>query len=390
VAEYAKPVEAFVMIPYNPVFDNVFETAIRPALKSTGVTATVVKEEIYTGPIFERIQDSINRAMFCVADVTGGNPNVMWEAAYAHALGKPVVFVAQGRAEAIPFDVRHNRCIMYDADSSEALAKLKKEIEQTVGSLLQGQVSDVQSMRQMILPNSIRGFSSDLVVAANPLSWRAASRSNRGWENRRVETFSDYLGIRGLMRSFGVVLGMQGLPDLVNPDDFDDKVLKRRMHLYVIGSPKANRWTGTLMQDFFAERQTKWVFRPDPESAYIWNPRVIVQVNGKPYTPTGWVEMDRTHKDFGIVLRGPNPYDHSTMFTVLAGRSALGTEASSLAVTDPNCVRALIRELSFKGIDLENHRQALLAVVSVECQGIGTEIRTAVDTFKVWEVIKCD
>src|SRR5205823_226322 len=156
-------------------YDPILETAIKPAISDVGMTATIVKEEIYTGPVYERIEQSIRRAKFCVADVTGGNPNVMWETAFAHALGKPVIFVAQGTAESIPYDVRHNRCIMYNAQSQEDLANLRSEIAKTLRSFLAGETSDLQAIRQLILPKSIADSASEFVLAVNPLSWRAVS-----------------------------------------------------------------------------------------------------------------------------------------------------------------------------------------------------------------------
>ena len=88
--------QAFVMIPYERPFDCVCDVAIKPAVEDAGLTATVIRDEHYTGAIFERIQELIKQSKVCVADVTGGNPNVMWEAAYAHALARPVIFIAQG------------------------------------------------------------------------------------------------------------------------------------------------------------------------------------------------------------------------------------------------------------------------------------------------------
>lgn len=378
--------EAFVMIPYDGTFDNVLETAIKPAMAAAGLIPAVVREEVYLGPIFEQIQASINRSKLCLADVTGGNPNVMWEAAYAHALGKPVVFIAQGKPEAIPFDIRHNRCIMYDFSSPASLAELKDSIEQTIRAVLQGEASDLEAIRQIILPKSLNTSSTEFVVASNPLSWRAVAPAAEGFRSQ-PRTISDYMGIRGLMRAFGLILGMQGLPELVNPDDFDDAVLKHQMQLYLIGSSKANRWTQILMKEFFIHRQSKWRFECDPASENIRNPKVNITVNRGLYTPLQWVEADRVHKDFGIVLRGPSPYDNSQMVTVLAGRSALGTEAASLAVTDPTCAKKLLREIKHHDIDPEDHRQAFLAVVSIERQGRDADFETVIDRFKVCDFV---
>ena len=375
------------MIPYKPPFDDVYEKAIKPAVEDAGLTATIVKDEHYVGAIFERIQGSIGDAELCVADVTGGNPNVMWEAAYGEALGKQVIFIAQAVDE-IPFDVRHNRCILYDV-SPTGLANLKREIAQTIRAVLGGQTSDLQTLRQIVLPNSIKGAGSTFVVAANPLSYRLSHGVSPGWRERPVTTFSDYVGIRGLMRTFGMILGVQALPELVNPDDFDDDALRRKMNLYLIGSSKANRWTGVIMEEFFADRQMKWDFRPDPESKDIQSPDVILRCNGKYHAPLGWKETSQFENDFGIVIRGPNPRDSSLMVMVLAGRGALGTEAASLAITDPACIRLLKRELQHRGIDLDDHRQSFLAVVSVRCKGQNARYETGLDTFKVWEVHEC-
>lgn len=379
--------QVFVMIPYKPQFDRVYEEAIKPAVEDAGLAATVARDEHYTGAIFERVQSLIREADLCLADVTGGNPNVMWEAAYGQALGKPVVFIAQGTTDDIPFNVRHNNCILYD-QSLEGLANLKQNIAGTIRAVRKDQTSDLQLLREIVLPSTIKVASAPFVVATNPLSYREAYRVREGWK-RPPTTFSDYVGIRGLMRAFGLILGMQTLPELINPDDFDDEARKRKTHLYLIGSSKANRWTGLVMEDFFRDRNPKWDFRPDPESKNIRNPRVIIRCNGQKYAPLDWEGTNRTMNDFGIVIRGPHPNHDKLMVMVLAGRSALGTEAAALAVTEPWCIRELKRELDHRKINPDDHRQAFLAIVSVECRGPEAELATAVETFRVRDTWRC-
>lgn len=379
--------KAFVMMPYRPEHQQVLDLAIRPALEEVGITATLVKDEQYVGPVFERIQSMITESLLCIADVTGGNPNVMWEAAYGEALGKPIVFIAQGSAEAIPFNIRQNRCILYDVTPA-GLSTLQHDIVHTIRSIIAGETSDLQLLRQILLPKSIVGTPAPFVVVSSPLSYRMAYRGT-GWKERPAKTYSDYVGIRGLMRAFGLMLGMQALPELVSPDDFADEAMDRAMHLYLIGSPKANRWSGMMMERFFAERDTKWDFKPDPESKDLRNVKVVLRVNGNSYLPVHWKETHSLRKDFGIVLRGPNTARPGFMITVLAGRSALGSEAAALGVTDPECIRKLTRELVHRRIDPEDHRQAFCAVVSVECTGTDAEMATALDTFTVWDVQRC-
>jgi hypothetical protein len=137
------------------------------------------------------------------------------------------------------------------------------------------------------------------------------------------------------------------------------------MNLYTIGSPKANRWAGMLMRDFFKNRAPHWEFKPDPESDDITNPRVIIRQDGQKYSPPNAPSVGRTRWDYGLVIRGPHPKDARCMFLIMAGRSALGTAATCLAVTAPECLSLLNQRLNLQGINLNNHKQAFCAVVSI-------------------------
>jgi hypothetical protein len=253
-------------------------------------------------------------------------------------------------------------------------------------AILASEESAVQLLRKALVPSTIDAGNAHFAVVANPLSYRAAFRARGGWKNR-VTTFSDHVGIRGLMQAFGLIYGLERLPELLNPDDFDDEVLdmaETRMNLYTIGSPKANRWTGILMKRFFEKRGPTWEFKPDPESSEILNPRVIVRRNNEKYMPSAAGDSDVLKWDFGLVIRGPHPMDASHMFMVLAGRSSLGTEATCLAVTDPGCLGRFDHRLKFDGIDLDDHRQAFCAVVSVRSCGLKTDK----DQFRIEEVVR--
>ena len=50
--------QVFIMIPYQPQFDNLYNAAIKPAIEDAGLKSIVVKDEPYIGAIFEKIQES--------------------------------------------------------------------------------------------------------------------------------------------------------------------------------------------------------------------------------------------------------------------------------------------------------------------------------------------
>jgi hypothetical protein len=70
-----------------------------------------------------------------------------------------------------------------------------------------------------------------------------------------------------LIQAFGLVFGLKRLPDLLNPGDYVDAVARENpVNLYCIGSPKANRWTGIMLEDFFQRWKPKLEYKADPKS----------------------------------------------------------------------------------------------------------------------------
>jgi nucleoside 2-deoxyribosyltransferase len=59
------------------------------------------------------ILESIRKADVVLADLTGKNANVFYEVGICHALGKPVLLLAQS-IEDVPFDLRHRRVLLYE------------------------------------------------------------------------------------------------------------------------------------------------------------------------------------------------------------------------------------------------------------------------------------
>lgn len=371
----------FVLMPYAKMFRATYRDAIKPAIEESGLQADLAEEQLTPGLINKQIIESIKLSKLCIADLSGANPNVMYEVAYAHSLGKPVIMISRGDLRDIPFDIRNHRTLKYQPDDHDAL---KADLIASIETVTKSERVPAELLRRILSPSSLGIDKGSFVVAANPLSYRAAFRSRGGSKKRPLITYSDYVGVRGLMQSFGLMYGLDRFPELINPDDFDDKVLEDPMNLYAIGSPKANRWTGIMMARFFEKREPRWEFKPDPDSKDLLNPRVIIRRDKEQFTPDNYKRVNILKWDFGLVIRGPHPVDSSFMFTALAGRGSLGTEATCLAVTDPLCLQLLSKKLEFEKVDLEDHRQAFCAIVSIG----SSNLRTNKAEFAVQNVIK--
>jgi hypothetical protein len=117
--------QCFVAMPYSEhSVPNVFAT-IRTAVENCGYQVIRVDQERFAGSILERIWDQIRQADLFLADLTGNNPNVLYELGIAHAFNKPsllITYSADGHVpEETPFDLRAHRILAYDGVGSLAL-----------------------------------------------------------------------------------------------------------------------------------------------------------------------------------------------------------------------------------------------------------------------------
>jgi nucleoside 2-deoxyribosyltransferase len=103
---------AFVLMPFDSKFDDVYTIGIKETATRLGITAERVDEQIFHKEnILERIYNQINSADFIISDMTGRNPNVFYETGYAHAKGK-ICLLLTSNADDIPFDLKHHRHII--------------------------------------------------------------------------------------------------------------------------------------------------------------------------------------------------------------------------------------------------------------------------------------
>ena len=102
----------FVIMPFSDEFKEVYEV-IRETVESHDYDCTRADERYLTGPIIDDVTDQIEKADLIVADFTGKNPNVFFEAGYAAAIKKPLIQIAQSVSD-LPFDVKHLRTFSYN------------------------------------------------------------------------------------------------------------------------------------------------------------------------------------------------------------------------------------------------------------------------------------
>lgn len=113
VAEEVKqPTDIFVVMPFRPELQPVYEDHIASVSRALGLTVSRGDVFFTAHAVMNDIWSAIVSSKIIIADCTGKNPNVFYEIGIAHTVGRPIILVTQN-SEDVPFDIKHLRYIHY-------------------------------------------------------------------------------------------------------------------------------------------------------------------------------------------------------------------------------------------------------------------------------------
>ena len=127
--ETEQKLRAFVLMPFDPEFDEIFKELIKPALEEAGYDVKRADSILNQQNILKDVIRGIAEADIVVADLTTLNANVFYELGISHTMQKSTVLLAQS-GEDIPFDLKSYRVISYSTHFNEAhqLSQALKDI----------------------------------------------------------------------------------------------------------------------------------------------------------------------------------------------------------------------------------------------------------------------
>jgi hypothetical protein len=134
------PKLCFVLMPFDKQdaprkpFKQIYRT-IRSTVRQAKLKCKRADEIFGVKPIVQDIWESINRAELVIADLTGRNANVFYEAGLSHALPKKLILITQ-TIDDVPFDVKPIRTIVYK-NTERGRKKLSKDLYRTIRTTLQ-------------------------------------------------------------------------------------------------------------------------------------------------------------------------------------------------------------------------------------------------------------
>ena len=109
-------------MPYAETFEDVHHailSAARAVEPGHQIECLRLDDNQQAGRIVGRLENAIRETDMCVADLSGGRSNVMWEIGFAMALEKKVILISHC-GSALTFDLHDSHHIPYDRDHLRA------------------------------------------------------------------------------------------------------------------------------------------------------------------------------------------------------------------------------------------------------------------------------
>jgi hypothetical protein len=144
--------------------DGLIRSVLRPTLQGMGYTVRAAHEISETGSITRQVIERLLNDELVVANLTGLNPNVMYELAIRHAKRLPVVVVAEN-GTLLPFDVATERVVFF-TDDMRGTQELIPELQRTVEAAITDKEPDnpiyrvvkEQVIREIAAPDSTQSY----------------------------------------------------------------------------------------------------------------------------------------------------------------------------------------------------------------------------------------
>jgi len=131
-------------MPFGGWFDQYYKEIFCPAIDKAGLDPKRSDDLYRPGTIVSDIWNYTKEAEIILADLTGRNPNVLYELGLAHAIAKPVILLTVS-IEDIPFDLNALRIISYDKNESAWGELLREKITRCIEETLKEPLRSIPS-----------------------------------------------------------------------------------------------------------------------------------------------------------------------------------------------------------------------------------------------------
>ena len=114
--------KVFAAMPFSGIYNDTYFFAMAPAADSVKAKCTRIDKVDFAGDIIEEIGKNIRESIAVIADLSESKPNILYEAGFAHGIGKPIIHICSTPLEDLPFDIKTWNTIKYDLGKVNELA----------------------------------------------------------------------------------------------------------------------------------------------------------------------------------------------------------------------------------------------------------------------------
>lgn len=170
--------------------DAIIDVVIKPVLKPNDFEVEAAHQITASGSITKQVIEQLLEADLVIANLTELNPNVMYELAVRHCVGKPIIVIAE-YGTTLPFDISDERAIFYTNDMA-GVEELKSQLAYAVTASMESKEPDnpvyrvTQSQVLHKVPSTddkdsiILDYMQRLEQSVGRLTSQMASKSNQG------------------------------------------------------------------------------------------------------------------------------------------------------------------------------------------------------------------
>jgi len=302
------------------------------------------------GDLRPKIHAAIEGAAFVLAELSTLSPNVFYEVGYAIARSKPTILMVRDDVP-LPTDFGGVEMLRY-TDTRQGELIWREDLR----SYLRQNVETNRSLvHAFVLPEN-----PDLsYIIANPKLPDASSSFK--YHPVETRTYGDYLGVAGLFGAFASFYGENFAPELVSAAHASNDIKDADANLFLIGSPKVNKFTRWFLAALQADSGPGWRLDTVDGSEDTTDPPC--ELSGRlPGGETFSRVATEGPEDYGLIVRGPHPRFPARMVLILAGPQSLGTGSACLAATRSELIRK-IRETIGNDRLFADRRRALWVLV---------------------------
>ncbi len=357
----------FVIMTYNSKWDF-YENHIKRITENlTGLKCIRADDVLSSGDdLLEKIHRLIKKAEIIIADISETSPNIFYELGYAVASEKQILIIVK-KGTTIPTDLKGREFIEYEEDRN-GLETFDKQLYEHLKVRLNSH--RIPLLKDMLMAEK----TAPAYIVSSPKYPASESRILGQVYDER--TFSDNLGILGLISALGSFM-LEGVGiELVSAQYCHPNLKDKDVNLYLIGSKKVNPLSGVMLEALQRGRSPNWylgAFPLDAPEEGDYRVCLYRDIEGEKVEVKGRIEgvsigdgkskVGIWKEDYGIIVRGPHPKHKGRMVLILSGAHSLGTGAACLAATRSPKILEIKNRLLDIGYDLADREKTFWALV---------------------------